>query len=173
MALAPASSPAMTSARRFLVPAGCPSVVISAAWIWLNALTTFEAGRCACSSSDVVVVQCNINDPAERRSLTQRLHREISDALGISCVIELVPRHTLPRTSSGKLSRSAAREDYLQRRAQERKATRPDEFGFDTADAGPLKEGWRIQRDTPGYGPRRTAEELRRDLAAAERCAAA
>ena len=36
-------------------------------------------------------------------------------------------------------------------------------------DAGPLKEGWRIQRDTPGYGPRRTAEELRRDLAAAKR----
>jgi predicted dinucleotide-binding enzyme len=46
-----------------------------------------------------------------------------------------------------------------------------DEFGFDTVDAGPLREGWRIQRDTPGYGPRRTAEELRRDLAAAKRYA--
>jgi predicted dinucleotide-binding enzyme len=44
-----------------------------------------------------------------------------------------------------------------------------DQFGFDTVDAGPLKEGWRIQRDTPGYGPRRTAGELRRDLAAARR----
>ena len=44
-----------------------------------------------------------------------------------------------------------------------------DEFGFDTVDAGPLKEGWRIQRDTPGYGPHRTAEELRKDLAAAKR----
>jgi len=44
-----------------------------------------------------------------------------------------------------------------------------DQFGFDTVDAGPLKEGWRIQRDTPGYGPRRTAPELRRDLAAARR----
>ena len=44
-----------------------------------------------------------------------------------------------------------------------------DQFGFDTVDAGPLKEGWRIQRDTPGYGPRRTADELRRDLAAAKR----
>ena len=44
-----------------------------------------------------------------------------------------------------------------------------DQFGFDTVDAGPLSEGWRIQRDTPGYGPRRTAEELRRDLAAARR----
>jgi predicted dinucleotide-binding enzyme len=44
-----------------------------------------------------------------------------------------------------------------------------DQFGFDTVDAGPLREGWRIQRDTPGYGPRRTAEELRGDLAAAKR----
>ena len=33
-----------------------------------------------------------------------------------------------------------------------------DEFGFDTVDVGPLKEGWRVQRVRPGYGPRRTAE---------------
>jgi predicted dinucleotide-binding enzyme len=46
-----------------------------------------------------------------------------------------------------------------------------DDFGFDAVDAGPLKEGWRIQRDTPGYGPRRTAEELRKDLLAATRYA--
>jgi predicted dinucleotide-binding enzyme len=46
-----------------------------------------------------------------------------------------------------------------------------DQFGFDTVDAGPLKEGWRIQRDTPGFGPRRTAAELRGDLAAAKRYA--
>ena len=44
-----------------------------------------------------------------------------------------------------------------------------DAFGFDAVDAGALKEGWRIQRDTPGYGPRRNAGELRRDLAAAKR----
>jgi 8-hydroxy-5-deazaflavin:NADPH oxidoreductase len=44
-----------------------------------------------------------------------------------------------------------------------------DHFGFDVVDLGPLRESWRIQRDTPGYGPRRTAEELRRDLSAARR----
>ncbi len=44
-----------------------------------------------------------------------------------------------------------------------------DAFGFDTVDAGPLAEGWRIQRDTPGYGPRRDAEALKKDLAAAKR----
>ena len=48
-----------------------------------------------------------------------------------------------------------------------------DEFGFETVDAGPLKESWRIQPNTPGYGPRRTAEELRKDLAAAKRHATA
>jgi predicted dinucleotide-binding enzyme len=42
-------------------------------------------------------------------------------------------------------------------------------FGFDTIDIGPLSESWRIQRDTPGYGPRRTADQLRRDVAAAQR----
>jgi 8-hydroxy-5-deazaflavin:NADPH oxidoreductase len=44
-----------------------------------------------------------------------------------------------------------------------------DQFGFDTVDAGPLTESWRIQRDTPGYGPRRNAQELKADLAAAKR----
>lgn len=44
-----------------------------------------------------------------------------------------------------------------------------DRFGFDVVDIGPLRESWRIQRDAPGYGPRRSAEELRRDLAAAKR----
>lgn len=44
-----------------------------------------------------------------------------------------------------------------------------DEFGFDTVDIGPLRESWRIQRDTPGYGPRRDAAKLREDLAAAKR----
>ena len=44
-----------------------------------------------------------------------------------------------------------------------------DQFGFDVVDAGALSEGWRIQPDTPGYGPRRSAAELRQNLAAAKR----
>jgi predicted dinucleotide-binding enzyme len=53
--------------------------------------------------------------------------------------------------------------------AKETVAKLIDQFGFDVVDAGPLREGWRIQRDTPGYGPRRTAAELRADLVAAKR----
>lgn len=44
-----------------------------------------------------------------------------------------------------------------------------DTFGFDPVDIGALSESWRIQRDTPGYGPRRNAEELRADIVAAKR----
>src|SRR6185369_469614 len=44
-----------------------------------------------------------------------------------------------------------------------------DTFGFDTVDSGPLAEGWSIQRDTPGYGPRQNAEQLTAALAAAKR----
>jgi 8-hydroxy-5-deazaflavin:NADPH oxidoreductase len=44
-----------------------------------------------------------------------------------------------------------------------------DEIGFDAVDAGSLAEGWRLQRDTPAYGIRRNARELRVDLVAARR----
>lgn len=71
----------------------------------------------------VVVVQCNLSDPLARAALVQRIRQQVHEELGISCIIELVPRHTLPRTSSGKLSRSATRTGYLQRRAAEQAAT--------------------------------------------------
>ncbi len=44
-----------------------------------------------------------------------------------------------------------------------------DEFGFDTVDAGPLAESWRIEPGTPGYGPRQNAAEFAANLAAATR----
>jgi 8-hydroxy-5-deazaflavin:NADPH oxidoreductase len=39
-----------------------------------------------------------------------------------------------------------------------------DELGYDAVDAGPLTEGRRFQPDTPPYGPRMTAAELREAL---------
>jgi predicted dinucleotide-binding enzyme len=44
-----------------------------------------------------------------------------------------------------------------------------DSFGFDPVEVSPLSEGWRIQRDTPGYVTRETAESLRDALARAQR----
>jgi fatty-acyl-CoA synthase len=61
----------------------------------------------------VLVVQCRESDPERRAALVQRLRRQVYEELAVDCVIDLVPLHTLPRTSSGKLSRSWARLDYL------------------------------------------------------------
>ena len=44
-----------------------------------------------------------------------------------------------------------------------------DAFGYDTVNIGPLADSWRVERDTPAYGVRQDADELRANLAAAER----
>jgi fatty-acyl-CoA synthase len=63
----------------------------------------------------VLVVQCRETDPKAQAELADRLHEAISAEFGIRCLIELVPPHTLPRTSSGKLSRSVTRKEFLER----------------------------------------------------------
>ena len=63
----------------------------------------------------VIVIQCRESDGDKRRALTDRLDQAFRTELGIDCIIDLVPRHTLVRTSSGKLSRSRTRQDFLDR----------------------------------------------------------
>lgn len=63
----------------------------------------------------VLVVQCRVSNAERRTALVQRLQRLVYQEYGIDCLVDLVPPHTLPRTSSGKLSRSSARKDYLRR----------------------------------------------------------
>ncbi|MCW5601713.1 MAG: fatty acyl-AMP ligase [Nitrosomonas sp.] len=63
----------------------------------------------------VLVVECRLTSVEERQSLINRLQQMVYMAFGVNCLVELVPPHTLPRTSSGKLSRSAARQGFLQR----------------------------------------------------------
>ena len=53
--------------------------------------------------------------------------------------------------------------------AKEMVASYLDELGFDVVDLGPLAEGWRVQRDTPGYGPDLDAPQLREAAAQARR----
>lgn len=64
----------------------------------------------------VLVIQCRAKDEQERNELIGGLRTAIQAEFGIDCLIDLVPPHTLPRTSSGKLSRSGARQDFLRRR---------------------------------------------------------
>src|SRR3546814_13585532 len=60
-----------------------------------------------------VLVQCRTSDMAERARLRDAIRDKVRAITGMSCVVELVPPRTLPRTSSGKLSRSKARNLYL------------------------------------------------------------
>jgi len=74
----------------------------------------------------IVMVECRVTDEQKRLDLTSQLNREIRQELGIDCLIELVPRNTLTRTTSGKPSRHATKNDYLQQKAAEQNVTEKD-----------------------------------------------
>ncbi|WP_425516713.1 fatty acyl-AMP ligase [Stakelama flava] len=60
-----------------------------------------------------VLVQCRTSDESERLRLRGEISERVRSVTGMNCVIELIPPRTLPRTSSGKLSRAKARNLYL------------------------------------------------------------
>jgi len=60
-----------------------------------------------------VLVHCRVSDPEERVRLHDQIREKVRSITGMNCVVELVPPRTLPRTSSGKLSRAKAKTLYL------------------------------------------------------------
>ena len=60
-----------------------------------------------------VLVHCRVSDPEERLKLREQIRDKVRSITGMNCVVELVPPRTLPRTSSGKLSRAKAKRMYL------------------------------------------------------------
>ena len=60
-----------------------------------------------------VLVHCRVSDPQERGRLREDIKERVRAITGITPVVELVPPRSLPRTSSGKLSRTKARNLYL------------------------------------------------------------
>lgn len=60
-----------------------------------------------------VLVHCKVSDPEERVKLRDQIADKVRSVTGMSCIVELVPPRTLPRTSSGKLSRAKAKKLYL------------------------------------------------------------
>ena len=63
----------------------------------------------------VLVVECRLTESTARQSLIKHLQRNVYEGFGIYCYVDLVAPHTLPRTSSGKLSRVAARKGFMER----------------------------------------------------------
>ena len=60
-----------------------------------------------------VLVHCRVSDPTERGRLRDDIRERVRAITGITPIVELVPPRSLPRTSSGKLSRTKARNLYL------------------------------------------------------------
>jgi fatty-acyl-CoA synthase len=60
-----------------------------------------------------VLVHCRVSDPVERIKLHDEIRDKVRSITGMNCIVELVPPRTLPRTSSGKLSRAKAKKLYL------------------------------------------------------------
>jgi fatty-acyl-CoA synthase len=63
--------------------------------------------------SPAVLVHCRTIDAVERTKLRDAIRDKVRAITGMTCVVELVPPRSLPRTSSGKLSRAKARSLYL------------------------------------------------------------
>ena len=84
-------------------------------------LPGFKAGDIAAFSittvggeeAPAVLVQCRTSDESERAKLREQIKDKVRSVTGMNCVVELVPPRTLPRTSSGKMSRAKARNLYL------------------------------------------------------------
>jgi fatty-acyl-CoA synthase len=87
----------------------------------IEQLEGFKAGDIAAFSittpqgeeAPAVLVQCRTTDASERARLKDAIRQKVRAITGMNCVVELVPPRTLPRTSSGKLSRVKARQLYL------------------------------------------------------------
>ena len=60
-----------------------------------------------------VLVHCRVSEPEERIKLRNQIADKVRGVTGMNCVVELVPPRSLPRTSSGKLSRAKAKKLYL------------------------------------------------------------
>jgi fatty-acyl-CoA synthase len=61
----------------------------------------------------MILVQPRVSEPEERRRLVDEIKRRVQKEVGIACRVALVKPRSLPRTSSGKLSRVKARANYM------------------------------------------------------------
>lgn len=65
----------------------------------------------------VLVTESHEKSPAGRERLIEEIKAAIQTHFGIVCHVDLVPSGTLPRTSSGKLSRSQTSRDFAARQS--------------------------------------------------------
>ena len=95
----------------------------------LGGVAAFSVTAANNEEQAVLVVETKEKDTATRSFIIEEISRSIHAHFGINVDIDLTPRGTLPRTSSGKLSRSQSKQDFLARKTLqdvERAVTRVD-----------------------------------------------
>jgi predicted dinucleotide-binding enzyme len=106
----------------------------------------------------------------ESTTTSELLQRRLLDAKVVKAFNHIAAPEILstaqPAGVAGRRALVVAGDDQA---AKDHVADFIDAIGFDVLDIGQLHEGWRIQRDTPGYVKQRNLDELRDDVAAAKR----
>jgi fatty-acyl-CoA synthase len=82
----------------------------------LGGVAAFSVNKDGKEEQAVLVVETKEKDNDNRQHIVEEISRAIHAHFGINVLIDLTPRGTLPRTSSGKLSRSQSKQDYLARK---------------------------------------------------------
>ena len=83
----------------------------------------------------VLLVQCRETDPKKRHNLVRRLSALMRLEMSLDCFVELVPPRSLPKTSSGKLSRAKARLDFIATHEDDNLNAVTEEFRLRVASA--------------------------------------
>jgi fatty-acyl-CoA synthase len=81
----------------------------------LGGVAAFSVAGFGGEEVTVMVVETRLRDPDQRDGLQQQISELIHMHFGINVIIDLVRSGSLPRTTSGKLSRFRSRDDYLER----------------------------------------------------------
>ena len=77
----------------------------------------------------VMVVETRLRDSGQREQLKSRISELIHMHFGVNVIIDLVKSGSLPRTTSGKLSRFQSRHDYLERKKLNFEQAQLDDMG--------------------------------------------
>jgi len=68
----------------------------------------------AASGTEKLVVAAEIRNPADSERIASDITRAVSEAIGVPPDrVELLPPHSIPKTSSGKLRRSDTRQLFM------------------------------------------------------------
>ena len=82
----------------------------------LGGVAAFSVSSGGAEEQAVLVVETKEKDEDGRDLIIKEISSSIHAHFGINVLIDLTPRGTLPRTSSGKLSRSQSKQDFLARK---------------------------------------------------------